>query len=113
MIEADVIQFLAVNQDIPVFAEVPTNPPDRFIVVEKTGGGVSNMLYQASIAVQSYGKTLLDSATINEDVKEVMERLVELPLVSRSELNTDYNYTDMSTKRHRYQAVFEVSYFYE
>ena len=39
-----------------------------------------------------------------------MAGIVELPDVSRSALNSDYNYTDTDTKTYRYQAVYDLTY---
>ena len=59
MIETTVLNFLSGKLRVPVLAEVPRSPPGSFAVVEKTGGGRSTGLKQATVAVQSYGETLL------------------------------------------------------
>ncbi len=48
---------------------------------------------------------------LNEEVKQAIEKMVELPSISRVELNSDYNFTDTETKRYRYQAVVDFIYF--
>ena len=63
------------------------------------------------LALQSYGATLYQAAELNEQVKAAMEDIVELDLISRAELNTDYNFTDTQTKRYRYQAVYDLIFF--
>lgn len=111
MIEKTVIQYLSEVQTVPVYAEVPTEPPTEFIVVEKTSGGRNNHINDSSIAIQSYSNTMLGAADLNELMKGYMLSLVSLSEVSRVILNSDYNYTDTSTKRYRYQAVYDIVHY--
>ena len=48
---------------------------------------------------------------LNELVKEAMDDIVVLDEISRSALNSDYNFTDVTTKRHRYQAVYDLVFY--
>lgn len=91
--------------------EVPDKPPDPYIVVEKTGGSEVHFLYSAMIAVQSIAGTLYESAALNERVKEVMRDIAFYTDVAKCSLNSDYNYTDTTTKRYRYQAVFHLYHY--
>lgn len=111
MIEKTVIQYLNQVQTVPVFAEVPTNPPNEFVIVEKTSGGMTNHISESKIAIQSYSETLLGAAELNEEMKGYVFSLVSLSEISRVFLNSDYNYTDTSTKRYRYQAVFDITHY--
>ena len=47
------------------------------------------------------------------DEAEMLKALPELDAVSASRLNSDYNFTDTTTKRYRYQAVYDLVYFNE
>lgn len=111
MIEKIVIQHLNSVQNVPVYAEVPTNPPKKFIVIEKTAGGINNHVCRSTIAVQSYDETMLGAAELNEELKGHMMTMVTLPDVSAVVLNSDYNYTDNESKRYRYQAVYNIVHF--
>lgn len=42
-----------------------------------------------------------------------MDRLAEHPKISRVQLNSDYNFTDTAQKRHRYQAVYDITFYEE
>ena len=100
---------LSVGQNVSM--EVPVNPPDKYIVIEKTGSGKTDYLNRASFAVQSIAKTsLADAAELNVEVIAAMETLNEHPAVYASNLNSDYNYTNTETKEYRYQAVFDIYY---
>lgn len=96
---------------ISVFLEVPEDAPERYIVLEKTGSVRNNRLDTATLAIQSCADTLYDAAVINEAVKEIMEDLPYLAdEVFSAKLNSDYNFSDVETKKRRYQAVFNITY---
>ena len=42
-----------------------------------------------------------------------MDRLAGHPKISRVQLNSDYNFTDTAQKRHRYQAVYDITFYEE
>lgn len=111
MIEKTVLDHLSARLSVPVWMEIPPSPPECFVLLEKTGGRVEESLCYATLAVQSYGKTLWDAMQLNHTVKKAMEQLDELPSICRVELNNDYHFSDPATKRRRYQAVFDVVYY--
>lgn len=112
MIEKIVLDFLSAALAVPVKMEVPEQPtPSRYVVIEKTGSSKVNRIPTANIAIQSCTTTsLLDAAQLNEEVKAAMENIVTLAAVGGCYLDTDYNFTDTSTKTYRYQAVFRITY---
>lgn len=111
MIEIIILDYLSDNLDVPVFMEFPEEKLDKFVLVEKTGGSESNYINSATITIQSYADTLYNAAELNEIVKSKMNNIIELDSISKSKLNNDYNYTDTTRKRYRYQAVFDLVYF--
>ena len=54
---------------------------------------------------------MYEAAKLNEQLKEVVERLIQLNEISNVSLNSDYNFTDTETKEYRYQAVFDIFYY--
>ena len=111
MIEKIVLDYLAPLLPVPVMLEIPPDPPEKFVVLEKTGGRVENGLCYATLVVQSYGKTLWEALRLHETVKAVMRELDVLDGICRVELNSDYRFPDPAAKRRRYQAVFDVVYY--
>lgn len=115
MIEQTVYEYLmGYFADVPVYMQRPDekNPGmTTFIVLEKTGSGYSNHLYTATIAVQSYAPSLYEAAVLNESVKQAMSEIIALNKITRSELNSDYNFPDVESKHPRYQAVFELTHY--
>lgn len=114
MIETTLIAYLNEQLSVEAYAEYPENAPAQFVLIEKTGSGISNRLSRATIAVQSYGDTLLEALELNEQAKEAMNALPdELDSITHSKLNSDYNFTDTSTRKYRYQAVYDITYYKE
>lgn len=112
MIEKIVLDYLTDLLDVKVFMEYPKSAPTSFVLLEKTGSGQKGRgLYEATIAIQSYGSSMYQAAKLNEKVKVAMQDIVNLSDVSKVTLNSDYNYTDTSTKQYRYQAVFDLVHY--
>lgn len=111
MIEEIIIKYLEKQLDITVVTEKPEDEPQSYLLIEKTGSYRSNMIDSATIAIQSYACSMYEAAGLNELVKKAMETITELPEISRAELNSDYNYTETTKKRYRYQAVYDITYF--
>jgi len=111
MIEEIVLNYLNEKMGVPAYTEEPKDAPDSYIILEKTGSGESNKIDSATLAIQSYGKTLLQAAELNEKLKEKMKDITDLDAISKAKLNTDYNYTDTTKKKYRYQAVYDFIYF--
>ena len=111
MIETIVLDYLSEALSVPVSMEVPEDPPDQFVVIEKTGGGEENHIKSATLAIQSVADSLYQAAVLNEAVKAYMDGISDLDSIGRSSLNSDYNFTDTASKRYRYQAVFDLIYY--
>lgn len=111
MIETIVLDYLSNALSVPVDMEIPAEMPESFCYVEKTGSTCENRICTAMIAVQSYAKTLYEAACLNEQVKAAMEEMAELAEICHVSLNSDYKFTDTQRKRHRYQAVFNITHY--
>jgi hypothetical protein len=96
---------------VPSFFEKPTEPPAEFVLVEKTGGARKNYLDSGTFAFQSYADSMFAAAQLNESVKQVVNSLITLDEIAWVRLNTDYNFTDTTTKKYRYQAIFDIGYY--
>lgn len=111
MIETIVLNYLADNLSVPVFMEEPEERCREYVLIEKVGSSENDRIQSATVAVQSYAESLYRSAVLNDTVKRAMRDIVVLDSVSRCRLNSDYNFTDTETKRYRYQAVFDLTYY--
>lgn len=115
MIEISIKKFLESKMSVPVLMEVPKSTVSQFVIIERTGGAQVNHISSAIITIQSYAGTMQKAAELNEEVKHWMldgiEGLITQDDVSSVGLNSDYNYTDTSEKRYRYQAVFDIVHY--
>ena len=112
MIAKDLLDFLNDDETLatPAYMEVPKELND-FILLDQTGSEETNHITTTTIAVQSYGATLWDAMVLNEKVKAAMKRFVRLDNVTRVELETDYNFTNTTTKQYRWQAVYNITHY--
>ena len=110
MIEEIIISYLSTQLTVPVSGEVPTPTPESFVTVEKVGGNSKNKIRTSRLAIQSWAGSEAEAAALHELVIAAMNNSVSLHEISNSKLNSEYNYTDTTTKHHRYQAVFDVVY---
>ena len=113
MIEEIILRALQSGTDAPAYTEMPEDKEMPFCIIERTGGSQrGHEMRSATVAVQSYGPTMLAAASLNEQVLDIMREIqyTENSIIS-CELNSNYNFTDTRTKRYRYQAVFDLVYF--
>lgn len=111
MIETTILEYLGRKLDMNVYMEIPEKKPGAFVVIEKTGSSRMNHIESATLAVQSYGPTLVEAAKLNERVKRAMNDAIELSSIGSVRFSTDYNFTDTSLKHYRYQAVYDITYY--
>ena len=88
----------------------PKAAPDEFVTVERTGGGVSDMVDHPTIAVQTWA---LSEARAEQMANAIRFALVcgDLPLgVSKCSVNSGaYPFWDESTGMPRYQTVYDCT----
>lgn len=111
MIELVIKNYLDGHLDVPSFFEHQNGITGKYVLIEKIGGGKSNELKSSVFAFQSYADSLFESAALNEQVKEVVEAMIEVSEITGIHLNSDYNFTDEQTKKYRYQAVYDINYY--
>lgn len=110
MIEKIILDYLTASISYPVYMEKPNDAPDEYILIEKTAGGFVDGIQSATLAIQTISrKSLLNAASMCDAVKWVILRM-DTPNVGGVRLNSDYNFTDATTKEYRYQAVFNFYY---
>lgn len=112
MIEKIIMDHLAKKLDVPVFGEVPENPPASYVVVVRSGGGGrEDFLHNPMVLCRSYAATLAEAAKLNDRAVEAMDSLTECDEVSGCYLTGSYNFTDQETKQYRYQAVYNIYHY--
>ena len=116
MIEEVILNYLDNELSVPVLMELPEVPsedftewPSEFVIIEKVGSSISNQLYRDSIALQSYSlSSLYKAASLDEDVRKAIEEIPVTTGVCTARMQSNYNFTDVKTKRYRYQSVYDI-----
>lgn len=115
VIEKILCDYLDSMLSYSVFFEKPKQDiPSEYVLVEKTGGGTSEHIREATIAIQSIGESLLRAAEMAYEVEEVMQNAVTLDAIASVETNSIYNHTHemvATTKEYRYQGVYSVIFY--
>lgn len=96
--------------NIYVGMEQPTEMTN-YVIVDKTGSSRANHITTTTFAIQSYGPSLLKALELSKTVETAMLNMVTLDEVTSVKLETDYNFTDTTTKQYRWQAVYQVTHY--
>lgn len=111
MIEITVRDYLSGILTVPVLLEREPSEDGRYVLIQKTGSRRADRIDTATLAIQSIGPSLYEAAALNEEVKAAMYSMPDTEMnIFRVELNSDYNFTNTSTKERRYQAVFHITF---
>lgn len=110
MILTELLQYLNEHLDVNAYAEAPKEITD-YVLIEQTGSRRSNHIITTTIAIQSYGESLLDAMILNGEVEMAMNEFVQLSNITKVELETDYNFTNTTTKQYRWQAVYNITHY--
>lgn len=112
MIEKILLDHLNEKLTPPVYMERPVDPPEKFVLLERTGGSTSNHITgEGTFAIQSYAPSLYQAAELNEAVLKVVPEFPTHKEINFARVDGYYNFTDSTTKDYRYQAVVHVGYY--
>ena len=111
-IEAFFVDYLSSRLNVPVSGDIPSPRPPAFVTVEQTGSSHLNHVNRADLVVQSWAESRAEAIALNLQVVDAMEAACEEAMISRCQLESYYNFPDLSTKSARYQAAFEVVHFF-
>ena len=111
MIEITILDHLKSKLSVDIALEKPEPLPTEYVLFEKTGSNRSNHLVSSTFAFQSYSTSLYNASLLNELTKQAVDSLIELDEIASVRLNSDYNFTDTTTKQYRYQAVYDIKHY--
>ena len=95
--------------NVPIEVEEPTNK-DKYVVFRVVERGKDDLINAVTVEFFSYGKSKLEAAMLDEEVRTAMENMAELDSIFSSKLgggNDSYN-TDL--KKYRYRSYFNIYY---
>lgn len=89
----------------PVFGDVPSVRPARFLTVERTGGPSERVLSRPVFAVQAWADTRAHAAALAELTASALHDIAALPQVGALRVEGIYNFPDPDSKEARYQLT--------
>ena len=110
IIEKKIIEYLKPLLSVDVLAESPEDESLPYVRIERVGRTIKNHITTDSVAFQSYGRTMLEAADLDEEVQELMKGIVSLDEISRISLQSNYNASDTSRMKYRYQCIYDIVY---
>ena len=91
------------------FGDIPEEKPEKFIVVERTGGSVNSVrIERPEITISFYHKTSSSEAAevaLATDIK-LRAEIIEQPNISKVERNSLVRLDDLIIKYPRYMAYY-------
>ena len=110
LIEEVVINHLKNELNIPVLTEIPPNPPEKYVTIQRIESGKRNKIKAVTILIQAYEESKYKAALLSAEVEEAMEDIVENDLVFSCELGGGSDNTDTVSKRYRYETIWNIYY---
>ena len=111
MIEKIVLDYLNNALEYPTYTQEQNNGEEYFYLIQKVGSSVDNKIDTSMVAVQSYAPSRYEAAEMSYAMIEAMDDIIQLDEIGKCKKNSDYDYTDTSKKRYRYQALFEIVHY--
>ena len=113
MIEKTILDYLNSELSVPAYMERPLDSPEEFVLIERTGGTITDVVIgSGTFAIQTYAESLYEAAALANEVVLALYGMVHLPEVSRVSIDGLYNFTDVDTKDYRYQVVARIIYYH-
>jgi hypothetical protein len=99
-----------VGNDWPVMGDKPTELPEKYILVDRTGGPRESMvLDQAEILIEVYHKSSREAASdMANNIADQIPNLVSLEPITRGAVNSVVNLDDIVAQYSRYQVYADV-----
>lgn len=112
LIEERVKGFLDVEfaeEQIGVFLEIPENTPDTFVVFQLIERNKENHINGVTIELRSYAPSKYEAATLDQKVREAMEKLGEVTDIT-TRLGGGNDDPDTNLKKYRYRCYYNLYY---
>lgn len=112
IIEAEIIAYLSEKISAPVFAEIPDNLPDEFVIVNKLTQDRKSLIFESSVDIYSYSTSKANAAVLDAIVQaallptETSLGILQNNGVMACTLGGGGNAMDTQIKRHSYDSIF-------
>ena len=105
-IEAALVAWLPAKTGIPWYGDVPKERPARFGTVERTGGGVSDIVIDSpTVAFQLWGMSRDEAKALAYKARDALPAFCSEPGVRKVRVEALYNFPDEKGNQARYQVI--------
>lgn len=108
IIETIVLDYLTANLSVPAATEIPTGDFTDCVVFRVTDRDKRNHLEMATLEFESFSTSKYNAAVIDEELRQVMEEIVELNEISASKFGGGNDEIDSTLKRYKYRSFFNL-----
>lgn len=114
VIEKILRDYLADKLDVPVYVEEPLKADDKYVVISKNAeSSISRGINQAIISADVYDESLFKVENFAEKVIKAFISAVELPEISKTELNSSHVDNDLTKKKYRAEITIDIRFYQE
>ena len=107
-VEQAIIQKLA-DAGYEAYASAPNPLTARFVTVERTGGGSTDKIDQAALAVQCWAESRKEAADMADAVRCDLEAMTGTGGLGAVTIQSIYNWPDPLSRKARYQLVVNAT----
>ena len=111
MIEQIILQYLSLTVNAEAFGEIPSDPPEEYIVVSKAGADRENHVDTATVRFDCYAGSKYRAAELSRELEDAIDAMIELDNVSCCEFGGDFDNTDTENKKYCYRVMYNITYF--
>ena len=96
--------------NIPIEVVEPTNAPSKYIVFRVINQGIEDHIKAVTIEVLSYGGSVYEASSLNEELKDAMLGIIELDEIFSCKLGGGGSDFNNEMKSYRYRSYFNLYY---
>lgn len=96
-------------KNVPIEVQEPTGE-SKYIVFEVIDRGKEDHINAVTVEFYSYGKSKLEAAALDEELRTAMENIVELDSIFSSKLGGGRDDYNEELKKYRYRSYFNIFY---
>lgn len=108
LIEKIVLDYLTSALSVPAYVEQPKSG-SKYVVFRVIDRGKTNHVEAVTIEFYSYGASKLEAATVDQELRGVMENILSLPEISSVRFGGGNDAKDEELKRYRYRSYFNIT----
>lgn len=112
MIEGYIVSYLSEKfPGISVSTDIPTQRPDKFIIVNRASLDRYSDYRTATIIIWSYAPSDYESALLDDQVGTEMLNMTQRDIIANVNIENSFDDKDTATKSSRYRSEFDVTFF--